>query len=202
MVAFVSPAVGGLAPVNGKNGGIINDIIKAEQGKPGQDIVVNSLNQIIAATQVNIPRNNCDPQGQLVRAQQEMQQKVQLIITNYITQLTQETINNSATIKNLTAQLTTLQQTALPESVNQQIEVVQKDIQKELNAIIIGVIGRASTTLPQAAKVANTSAAGIQTVASVAESLSSFVPSQGINMSAYTNVGQKSIQTVSQACFL
>ncbi|MEG4133240.1 hypothetical protein QUA41_30615 [Microcoleus sp. Pol11C1] len=202
MAAFLSPAIGGLQPINGRNGSIINDIIKAEQGKPGQDIVVNSLNQIIAATQVNIPRNNCDPQGQLIRAQQEVQQKVQLILTNYITQLTEETVSTSATIKNLTAQLKTLQQIAVSESITQQIEIVEKDIQKELNGIIVGVIGRVSQTLPQAAKVANTSAAGIKTVASVAESLSSFVPSQGINMSAYTNVGQKSIQTVSQACFI
>jgi 23S rRNA pseudoU1915 N3-methylase RlmH len=202
MTAFLNPAIGGLQPINGKNGGIINDIIKAEQGKPGQNIVVNSLNQIIAATQLNLPRNNCDPQGQLVRAQQKVQQQVQLILTNYITQLTQEVVNNSATIKSLSTQLATLQQTVLSESVSQQIEIVEKDIQKELNVIIVGVVGRASQSLPQAAKVANTSAAGIKTIASVAESLSSFVPSQGINMSAYSNVGQKSIQTVSQSCFL
>jgi len=202
MTAFFSPAIGGIQPINGKNGGIINDLIKAEQGKPGQNIIVNSLNQIIAATQVSLPRNSCDPQGQLVRARQEMQQKVQLILTDYITQLTQETVNTSATIKSLSNQLTTLQQTTLSESVSQQIEVIEKDIQKELNGIIVGVIGRASTTLPQVAKVANTSAAGIKTIASVAESLSSFVPSQGINMSAYGTVGQKSIQTVSQACFI
>ncbi|MEG4294215.1 hypothetical protein Q5692_35675, partial [Microcoleus sp. C2C3] len=68
----------------------------------------------------------------------------------------------------------------------------------QINSAILGAIGRTATQLPQAAKVANSTAAGIKTVTSVAESLSTFVPSQGINMGAYG--AQKTVQTVSQAC--
>lgn len=203
MVSFVTPATGGIQPINGKAGATIEGLINADRGKPGKDIVPNVVNQIIAATQVSVLLNACDPQAALQRAQQQIQQKVQLILVNYIQQQVQQEVDNSASIQQLQKDLQALQQAQnQTESVKQQTEIIQKDIQNQLNGLIVGVVGRASQQLPQIAKVANTSAAGVKTIATVAESLSSFVPSQGINMSAYASATQKSIQTVSQACFI
>lgn len=202
MVSFLTPATGGIQPINGRNGATIEGLINAERGKPGKDIVPNVVNQIIAATQVSVPPNSCDPQAALQRAQQQIQEKVQLILVTYIQQQVQQEVGNSTSIQQLQQQVQQLQNQTQTESIKQQTEVIEKDIQNQLNALIVGVVGRASTQLPQVAKVANTSAAGIKTVATVAESLATFVPSQGINMSAYATTTQKSIQTVSQACYL
>lgn len=205
MVSFVTPASGGIQPINGRAGSIVEDIVKADRGKPGRDIIPNIINQIEAATQVSLPPNACDPQAALQRAQQQVQQQVQLIIEQHITQQVQQEVQNSAPIIEMQKQLESLKQpqgVEVSESVKQQVEIIEKDIQTQINSAIVGVIGRVSTQLPQAAKVANTSAAGIKTVASVAESLAAFVPSQGINMSAYGSVTQKTVQTVSQACFI
>lgn len=203
MVSFVTPATGGIQPINGKNGATIEGLINADRGKPGKDIVPNVINQIIAATQAAIPSGSCDPQAALQRAQQQIQEKVQLILVTYVQQQLQQEVENSASIQQLQKNLQTLQQVQnQTESIQQQTEIVQKDIQNQINGLIVGVIGRASQQLPQVAKVANTSAAGVKTIANVAESLAAFVPSQGINMSAYANATQKSIQTVSQACYI
>lgn len=201
MTAFLQTPEGGIQPIDGKNGAITNDLIKAEQGKPGKQLIANTLNQIIAATQVNLPSNACDRQAALLRAQQQIQQRVQVILQNYIIQQSQQTVEISGTIQGLTQNLQNLQKQPQTETVFQQIEVIEKDIQNELNGIIVGVIGRASSALPQAAKVANSSAAGVKTIASVAESLAAFVPSQGINMKNYGST-VKTIQTVSQSCYL
>ncbi|MEG4484857.1 hypothetical protein [Microcoleus sp. D2_18a_B4] len=203
MVSFLTPATGGIQPINGRNGATIEGLINAERGKPGKDIVPNVVNQIIAATQVSVPANACDPQAALQRAQQQIQEKVQLILVNYIQQQVQQEVSNSASIQQLQKELQAIQQTQnQTESIQQQAEIIEKDMQKQLSGLIVGVVGRASQQLPQVAKLANTNAAGLKTIATVAESLSTFVPSQGINMSAYASATQKTVQTVSQACYI
>ena len=200
MASFLQTAQGGIQPINGKAGSFTEDLKKANQGKPGQNIVVNLANQIIAATQIRIPPNACDPQTALQRAQQQVQQKVRQIIENHIVQQVQNQVIDSAPITNLQKQLQDLQAQEVTESVIQQVETIEQEIQSTLNAIITVAIQQTALQLPQVTKVANSSAAGIKTIGSVAESLAAFVPSQGINMSAYGSVGQKTIQTVSQAC--
>jgi hypothetical protein len=200
MSAFLSLPNGSIQPINGTAGTTVKDLTTANQGTPGRDVIVNVVNQIHAATQIRIPPNACDPQAALQRAQQQFQQRVQQILENHILQEVQNEVAVSPTIKSLQEQLQNLQSQEATESITQQAEIIQKDIESQLNTVIIGVIGRAAVELPQVTKVANSTAAGIKTVASVAESLATFVPSQGINMSAYGSVGQKGIQTVSQAC--
>jgi hypothetical protein len=200
MTAFLSLPGGAIQPINGKAGAITEDLATANRGTPGRDIIVSLANQINAATQIRIPPNACDPQAALQRAQQQFQQRIQQILENFILQEVQNEVATSPVIKNLQEQLQTLQSQEATESAIQQAEIIQKDIEKELNGMIIGVIGRAASQLPQVTKVANSTAAGLKTIGSVAESLATFVPSQGINMSAYGSVGQKGIQTVSQAC--
>lgn len=200
MTSFLQTAQGGIQPINGKAGSFTEDLKKANQGTPGQDIIVNVINQINAATQIRISPNACDPQAALQRAQQQLQQKVRQIIENYIVQEVQNQVTTSAPILDLQKQLQVLQTQEATESAIQQAEIIEKDIQSALNTIITVVIQKAALELPQATKVANSSAAGIRTIASVAESLAAFVPSPGINLSAYASVGQKTIHTVSQAC--
>lgn len=201
MASFLSLPGGGIQPINGRSGALTEDLKTANQGTPGRDIVVSVVQQINAATQIRIPPNACDPQAALQRAQQQFQQKVQQILENYISQEVQNEVAISPTIIDFQRELQNLQsQQQVTESITQQIEIIETEINKELNKVIIGVIGRAATTLPQVTKVANSTAAGVKTVASVAESLATFVPSQGINMSAYGAAGQRTIQTVSQAC--
>jgi len=201
MTAFLSLPGGGIQPINGKNGSLINDLETANRGTPGRDIIINVVNQIHAATNVRIPANACDPQAALQRVQQQFQQRVQQILENYITQEVQNEVAASPVIKGLQEELQNLQSSQeTTESIAQQVEAIEKDINNQLNSMIVGVIGKAATQLPQVTKIVNSTAAGVKTVASVAESLATFVPSQGINMSAYGSVGQKGIQVVSQAC--
>lgn len=200
MTTFLSLPRGGIQPINGKAGAITKDLATANQGTPGRDIIVNLADQINAATQIRIPPNACDPQAALQRAQQQFQQRVQQIVENFILEEVQKEIAASPVIKSSQQQLQDLQSQEATESVTQQVEIIQKDIEKEVNGMIVGVIGRTATQLPQVTKIANSTAAGLKTIGSVAESLATFVPSQGINMSAYGSVGQKGIQTVSQAC--
>jgi len=198
MVSFLQTAKGGIQPINGKAGSIIEDAAKAEKGKPGHDVIINVVNQITTATQISLPRNACNPQAALQRAQQQLQQRIQQIIEQHIQQEVRQEVENSTAIKDLQKQLETIQKSEQSESTTQQTEIIEKEIQNQVNSAILGAIGRTATQLPEAAKVANSTAAGIKTVASVAESLSTFVPSQGINMGAYG--AQKTVQTVSQAC--
>lgn len=201
MASFLQTAQGGVQPINGKSGSFTEDLKKANQGTPGQDIIVNVVNQINAAAQIRVPPNACDPQAALQRAQQQFQQKVRQIVENYIVQEVQNQVANSAPILDSQKQLQTLQsQQEVTESISQQAEVIEKQIEQTLAAIITVTIQKAALDLPQVAKVANSSAAGIRTIGSVAESLAAFVPSQGINMNAYSSVAQRGIQTVSQAC--
>jgi hypothetical protein len=200
MTSFLSLPGGGVQPINGKAGATVEDLKKAKEGTPGRDIIANVVNEIHAATRITIPPNACDPQAAIQRAQQNFQRQVQKIMEKYILQEVQNKIAVSAPILSLQQQLQELQSQPVTDSIAQQAEIIEKEIQNELNGVIIGVIGRAAQQLPQVTKVANSTAAGIKTVASVAESLAAFVPSQGINMSAYGSVGQKTIQTVSQAC--
>lgn len=201
MVSFLQTAQGGIQPINGRAGSFTEDLRKANQGTPGQNIIVNVVNQINAAAQIRVPPNACDPQAALQRAQQQFQQKVRQIVENYIVQEVQNQVTNFAPILDLQKQLQTLQsQQEVTESISQQAEAIEKQIEQTLAAIITVTIQKAALDLPQVAKVANSSAAGIRTIGSVAESLAAFVPSQGINMSAYGSVAQKGIQTVSQAC--
>jgi hypothetical protein len=201
MVSFLAPAGGGIQPINGRAGSLVEDLKKANQGTPGRDIVVNTVNQIIAASQIYVPPNACDPQAVLQRMQQQAQQKIQLILEQHIQQQVEQDVRNSAPIQEFQRQIQSLRQNQeITASINQQIEILEKDIQKAITVAIVGVIARVSTQLPQVAKAANTSTTGLKTIATVAESLATFVPSQGINMSAYGSIGQKGIQTISQAC--
>jgi hypothetical protein len=200
MTAFLSLPGGGIQPINGKAGSITKDLTIANQGTPGRDVVVSLANQINAASQVRIPPNACDPQAALQRVQQQFQRNIQQILENYIVQQVQNEVAASPVIKNLQEQLQNLQSQGNTESAMQQVEIIEKDMENQINGMIVGVIGRAAVELPQVTKVANSSAAGVKTIGAVAESLSTFVPSQGINLSAYRSIGQKGIQTVSQAC--
>jgi hypothetical protein len=200
MTTFLSLPGGGIQPINGRAGALTKDLAEANRGKPGRDIIINVVNQIEEATKIRISPNACDPQAALQRAQQQFQQRVQQILENYLIQEVQNEVGISPVIREMQRQLQVLQEQETTESVTQQVEMAEIEINNELNKILIGVVGRAATQLPQVTKVANSSAAGIKTVASVAESLAAFVPSQGINMSAYGSVGQKGIQVVSQAC--
>ena len=201
MVAFLRPAKGGIQPINGKNGSIINASANANEGKPGRQIIPNPINIITAGTQISLPINNCDPQSQLQRQQQRIQQQIQQIIEQQIIQNIQEGIQKNANIQNIQQQLQNLeQQKSQGEDVTQQIEIAEKETQSQLESIIAAAVARASQQMPQAAKAANSVSAGLKPIASVAESLSTFVPSQGINMGNYGTV--KTVQTVSQACSL
>jgi hypothetical protein len=202
MTSFLQTAKGGIQPINGRAGSLVENLNQANQGTPGKDVIVNVVNQIIAATQVNMPVNVCDPQAALQRTQQRVQQQVQQILENYIIQEVKNELAVSAPVLDLQKQLQNLQLQPQTESINQQIEIVEKEMQNNVRNAIVGVVGRAATQLPQVTKVANSTAAGLKTVSSVAESLATFVPSQGINMSAYGGAGQKTIQTVSQACWI
>lgn len=202
MVAFVKPASGGILPINGKNGSIINASANANEGKPGKEIIPHPINAIKAGTEVVFPTNSCDPQSQLQKQQQQIQKQIQQIVEQQIVENIKEGIKESTNIQNIQQQLEKLQeQQKQGEDVSQQIEIVEKEAQSQLETIIAGAVARASQQLPQAAKVANAVGAGLKPVASVAESLSTFVPSQGINMGNYGNAA-KNVQTVSQACFL
>jgi hypothetical protein len=202
MVSFLSLPGGGIQPINGRAGAGVEDLKKANEGTPGRDIIVNVINQLQAASQIRISPNACDPQAAVQRTQQQFQKRVQQIMERYLLQEVQNEVAVSAPIQNLQQQLQNLQSQPVTESIAQQTEIIEKEIQNELNGLIVGVIGRAAQQLPQVTKVANSTAAGVRTVASVAESLAAFAPSQGINMSAYGSAGQRTIQTVSQACFI
>ncbi|MEG4294276.1 hypothetical protein Q5692_39035 [Microcoleus sp. C2C3] len=136
MTSFLQTAQGGIQPINGKAGGIVEDAAKADKGKPGHDTVINVVNQITAATQVSLPPNACDPQAALQRAQQQVQQRVQQIIEQHIQQEVQQEVQNSAPIKDLQEQLQTIQQSEQSESTTQQIEVIEKEIQNQINVRI------------------------------------------------------------------
>jgi hypothetical protein len=202
MVAFLKPAKGGILPINGKNGSIINASANANEGRPGRQIIPHPINIIIADAQTAYPTNNCDPFSQLQKQQQRIQQQIQQAVEQQITANIQEGIRQNANIQNIQKQLQNLeQQKAQGSDVNQQIETAEKEAQSQLEGIIAGAIARASQQLPQAAKVANSTSSGLKPIASVAESLRSFVPSQGINMGNYGN-SIKNVQQVSQGCFI
>ena len=202
MTTFLIPPGGGIQPINGRNGSIVSDMATADRGKPGKDIVVNPVNQVIAGTGISMPMSNCDPQSQLQRQQQQIQQQVQQKLEQQIIQNIQQAISQDTSIQNLQQQLQNIQQqSGQGQNINsgvQQQEIVNKEMEQQIQKIIVGAVVKASQQMPNAVKVANSVTAGLKPVASVAESLSAFVPSQGINMSAYGT--QKTIQTVSQAC--
>lgn len=210
MSAFVVPASGGIVSVKGVAGAAVNDMAAADRGKPGRDIVVSKINQVTAGSDGAAPANNCDPQSQLEKVQQRIQQQVQQKLELRISQIIQQEVSQNVNLKNLQQQMQQIQQqigqsagqsAEVQRQVQQQQEIVNKQMQEQMKGIVVGAIGKASQQLPNAAKVANSVAAGLKPVASVAESLSSFVPSQGINMGSYGSK-LKTIQTVSQACFV
>ena len=201
MVAFLKPAKGGIQPINGKNGSVISASANANEGKPGRQIIPNPINVINAGTQISMPVSNCDPQSQLQRQQQQIQKQIQQIVEQQIIENIKEGIKQSQNIQNIQQQIQNIQQQkAQGEDVSQQIEIAEKEAKSQMESIIAAAVARASQQMPQAAKIANSVGAGLKPVASVAESLSTFVPSQGINMGNYGTV--KQVQTVSQACFL
>jgi hypothetical protein len=125
---------------------------------------------------------------------------MQQIMEQQIIQNIQEAVNVSPDLQVQQQQLEKLkQQQDQGQNVEQQIEILEKEAKAQLETIIAAAVIKASEQLPQVTKVANSSAAGINTTASVAESLRSFIPSQGINMGNYGNT-VKNVQTVSQAC--
>lgn len=202
MVAFLKPAQGGILPINGKNGSIINASANANQGKPGKEIIPHPINVIEAITQVSLPVNNCDPQSQLQRQQQQIQKQIQQIVEQQIIENIKEGVSQNADIQNIQQQLQNLQQQQTQgEDVSQQIEIAEKEAQTQLESIIAAAVTRAAQQMPQAVKAANSVGAGLNPVASAAQSLNTFVPSQGINMGNYGNT-VKQVQTVSQACFI
>ncbi|HEY9813930.1 MAG TPA: hypothetical protein V6D31_10425, partial [Candidatus Sericytochromatia bacterium] len=77
MTAFLQTSKGTTITISGRNGDIVNSLGAAERGKPGQQIIPHPLNVIKAAQQIAEPINNCNPQSQLQRVQQNLQQRVQ-----------------------------------------------------------------------------------------------------------------------------
>lgn len=204
MTAFLktSGGTGGTVAISGQGGSIVNTLGDAERGKPGQQLIPHPLNVIetIAATTEQF--NNCNPQSQLQKTQQRVQQRVQQGITQQITVNLQESVANSPLLQNNLQQLQNLQQLLLQgEKVEQQIEILNVQVQDQIKALLVSATLLATQQMPTAAKVANSTTAGLKPIVTVAESLANFVPSQGINMQAYSS-GVKSVQTVSQACYL
>lgn len=199
MTAFLKPAAGGLQPIGGKNGAVINDAAAADRGKPGQQLVPNRLNVIEAAKNISLPISNCDPQSQLQRVQQQVQQRVQQAVTQQITQNIQQAVQQDASIQNLQQQMQSLQQQQQQgQDVSQQLEIVEKETQSQIQKIIAGAVAKAAQQMPNATKVANATAAGLKptaAVVSVAEQL------QAIE-AARKATTVKTVQQVSQACFL
>lgn len=199
MTAFLKPASGGLQPINGKNGAVINDAAAADRGKPGQQFVPNRLNVIEAAKNISLPISNCDPQAQLQRVQQQVQQRVQQAVIQQITQNIQQAVQQDASIQNLQQQMQSLQQQQQQgQDISQQLEIIEKETQSQIQKIIAGAVAKAAQQMPNATKVANTAAAGLKptaAVVSVAEQL------QAIE-AARKATTVKTVQQVSQACFL
>lgn len=204
MATFLSPASGGIQPINGRAGSIIGGMSAANQAKPGGDIIINIVNAIVAAATIVEQILNCSPQAQQQRVQQRLQQQVQQQVRQLILQNIQQEIRVNQDLQNVQQQMQSLRQLQTQEQsefLKQQIQIVEQESQQLLQKIIVGAIGKAAQQAPQAAKIANSVSAGLKPIAAVAESLSTFVPSQGINMKNYGSA-IKTVQTVSQSCFL
>lgn len=200
MTSFLRPAIGGTMGISGRNGDIINSLGAANRGKPGQQWIPHPINIIETISNIGESFNNCDPQSQLQKTQQQIQQQIQQVVTQQINSNIQEEINRG----NIQSDLQKLQELqerqAQGQDVNQQIEIAEKQVQNQMQNIIASAVARAATQMPNATKIANSASAGLKPVASVAESLANFVPTQGINMGNYASNTIKNVQTVSQAC--
>lgn len=206
MVTFVTPAIGGIQPINGKAGAIVKDLIDAKRGVPGRDIVPNPVNKIIAATQIALASPNCEPQTAIQRTAARVQETIIEIIYNEIEYTIKNTLEQSIetqqTVKKL-QELTNLQE--LSEAQFQEMELLNKDLELQRKAATIAAISAISRATPTAAQTVNAAVASgnIKLIAGVAAHLEAPIGT-AINLGRYGAIGEvitvEAVEVVSQAC--
>lgn len=199
MTAFLSPAIGGLLPINGDLGGIIKGLAESKRGLPGQEIIPSPINKIIAATQISLPVNSCDPQAAAQSAAEQMQRTIIEIINNYIVETSSQMATESLAIQQIQQQLTEIENLPNSETKTQQIEglITERDLQ--LKAVIVAAISFVSRAVPEAAKIANAPGSSIKMIAGVAAHLEAPV-GVAINLGRYSGAEAVTVEVISSAC--
>lgn len=204
MVSFLAPARGGIQPINGRAGGIIEDMITAKKGVPGRDIVINPINKIISTTQIIMPAVSCDPQSATQRTLGQIKVTIEDIITNNIKQTVQQTIEQNAEIKQIENKLEELKQSQeLSVSQFQEMEILEIDKANQIKAATIAAISAVSRAMPEAVKIANIAGNNVKMIGGVAAHLEAPIGT-AINLGRYGAVGEtitvKVVEVVSQTC--
>ncbi|MEG4273800.1 MULTISPECIES: hypothetical protein [unclassified Microcoleus] len=206
MVSFLTPATGGIQPINGRAGSIVKDLAEAKRGVPGQDIIPHPINKIIAATQIALAQPSCDPETATQRTAAQVQKTIIEIIYNAIEDTIKGTLETSVEVQQILKKLEPLE--ALQElstSQLQEMELLNKDLDVQRKAATIAAISAVSRAAPTAAQAANAAmgASNIKLIAGVAAHLEAPV-GVAINLGRYGGVGEaitvEAIEVVSQAC--
>lgn len=206
MVSFVTPAVGGIQPINGQAGAIVKDLAEAKRGVPGQDIIPHPINKIIAATQIALAQSSCNPETATQRTAAQIQKTVIEIIYNSIEDTIKSTLEASVEVQQILKKLEpleALQELSVPQL--QEMELLNKDLDVQRKAAAIAAISAVSRAAPTAVQVANAAVASgnVKLIAGVAAHLEAPI-GVAINLGRYGGVGEaitvEAIEVVSQTC--
>lgn len=199
MAAFLSPGIGGILSIPGELGGIIQGLAEAKRGLPGQAIIPSPINKIIAATQINLPVNSCDPQAAAQAAAEQMQRTIIEIINNYTTETVSRMAAESPIIQQIQQQLTEIEKVPNSETKSQQIEGLMTERDLHLKALIVAAISFVSRAVPEAAKIANAPTGSIKLIAGVAAHLEAPI-GMAINLGRYSGAEAVTVEVISSAC--
>lgn len=210
MVSFVTPATGGIQPINGRNGAIIKDLAEAKRGVPGQNIIPHPINRIIAATQIALAQANCDPQTTIQRTAAEVERTIIEILYKEIEYTIKTNLESNVEVQQILKKLEpleALQELSVPQL--QEIELLNKDLDVQRKAAAIAAITAVSRAAPTAAQAANAAvgAGTLRLAPSMAAAINLELQSSlgvAVNLGRYGGVAEtvtvEAVEVVSQTC--